>query len=99
MGRRARQFHGRRFGWTCLPVAGKRDFDTPGNYLTDPMPLVGTLIGGELAWRQHEGGHDVTPNWPAFFEWVGNYIKAPAENLKAAQTSDAVAPQASVRHF
>jgi cephalosporin-C deacetylase-like acetyl esterase/lysophospholipase L1-like esterase len=56
---------------------GKKDFGTPGDYLTDPMPPVKQLIGGELAWRQHEGGHDVTPNWPAFFEWVGNYIKAP----------------------
>ena len=25
----------------------------PGNYLTDAMPPVGQLIGGELAWRQH----------------------------------------------
>src|SRR5262249_859606 len=58
-------------------LLGKRDLGTPGNYLTDPMPPVKQLIGGELAWRQHEGGHDVTPNWPAFFEWVGNYIKSP----------------------
>jgi hypothetical protein len=59
-------------------LLGKKDLGTPGDYLTDSMPPVGTLIGGELAWRQHEGGHDVTPNWPAFFEWVGRYVKAPA---------------------
>lgn len=58
-------------------LLGKNDFGTPGDYLTDPMPPVGTLIGGELAWRQHEGGHTSGPNWPAFFEWVGQYIKAP----------------------
>ncbi|NQT81914.1 hypothetical protein HQ563_02750 [bacterium] len=58
-------------------LLGKNDFGTPGNYLTDSMPPVGTLIGGELAWRQHEGGHTSGPNWPAFFEWVGQYIKAP----------------------
>lgn len=58
-------------------LLGKRDFGTPGDYLTDPMPPVGTSIGGDLAWRQHEGGHEVTPNWPAFFDWVGNYIAAP----------------------
>ena len=58
-------------------LLGKKDLGTPGDYLTDPMPPVKTLIGGELAWRQHEGGHDVTPNWPAFFEWVQRYIKAP----------------------
>jgi hypothetical protein len=58
-------------------LLGKKDFGTPGNYLTDAMPPVGQRIGGELAWRQHEGGHDVTPNWPSFFEWVRAYVKAP----------------------
>jgi lysophospholipase L1-like esterase len=55
----------------------KKDFGTSGDYLTDPMPPVNQLIGGELAWRQHDGGHDITPNWPAFFQWVSTYIKAP----------------------
>ena len=58
-------------------LLGKKDFGTPGDYLTDPMPPVKQLIGGELAWRQHEGGHDMTPNWPSFFEWVGQYVQAP----------------------
>lgn len=65
-------------------LLGKKDLGTPGDYLTDPMPPVGQLIGGELAWRQHEGGHDVTPNWPAFFEWVGKYVKAPHINVSAS---------------
>ncbi len=58
-------------------LLGKKDFGTPGDYLTDPMPAVDQLIGGELAWRQHSGGHTSEPNWPAFFEWIANYIKAP----------------------
>jgi len=57
-------------------LLGKKDLGTPGDYLTDPMPPVGKLIGGELAWRQHNGGHDVTPNWPPFFDWVRRYIKS-----------------------
>jgi len=56
----------------------KRDLGTPGDYLNDPMPPVGQLIGGELAWRQHEGGHEATPNWPAFFDWVSQYVAAPS---------------------
>ena len=55
----------------------KRDLGTPGNYLTDPMPPVGQLIGGELAWRQHTGGHSVAENWPAFIEWASQFIKGP----------------------
>jgi hypothetical protein len=59
-------------------LLGKKDFGTPGDYLTDSMPPVKQLIGGELAWRQHDGGHDVTPNWPSFFDWVKAYVQAPA---------------------
>jgi cephalosporin-C deacetylase-like acetyl esterase/lysophospholipase L1-like esterase len=69
-------------------MLGKKDFGTPGDYLTDEMPPVKTLIGGELAWRQHEGGHDVTPNWPAFFEWVGKYIQAPSVDTSAVRVDD-----------
>jgi hypothetical protein len=58
-------------------ILGKRDLGTPGNYLTDPMPPVLTLIGGELAWRQHNGGHSVAENWPAFIAWSSQFIKGP----------------------
>ena len=58
-------------------LLGKKDLGTQGDYLTDAMPPVNMLIGGDLAWRQHDGGHEVTPNWPAFFGWIGNFINAP----------------------
>jgi lysophospholipase L1-like esterase len=58
-------------------LLGKKDLGTAGNYLTDPMPPVGQLIGGELAWRQHSGGHSVAENWPSFIEWVSPFIKTP----------------------
>jgi hypothetical protein len=73
-------------------LLGRKDFGTPGDYLTDPMPPVNQLIGGELAWRQHDGGHDVTPNWPAFFKWVAAYIKAPP--LPAVQPAVTTEPSA-----
>jgi hypothetical protein len=59
-------------------VLGKRDLGTPGNYLTDPMPPVLQLIGGELAWRQHNGGHSVAENWPAFIDWASQFIRTRA---------------------
>ncbi len=58
-------------------LLGKKDLGTPGDYLTDPMPPVNTLVGGELAWRQHDGGHTNVPNFPAFFTWAGRYISTP----------------------
>jgi hypothetical protein len=63
-------------------LLGKKDLGTPGDYLTDRMPTVNTLIGGELAWRQHDGGHTNVPNFPAFYAWAGRYIATagPATN-------------------
>jgi len=60
-------------------ILGKKGY---GSEITDwvhaPLPPVGALQGGDLAFRQHEGGHTSGPNIPSFFEWVSNYIKSPA---------------------
>ena len=50
-----------------------------------PLPPAGTLVGGDLAFRQHEGGHTDGPNIPFFFGWVGNYIKSPAAPAASGQ--------------
>jgi hypothetical protein len=60
-------------------LLGKKDLGTPGNYLTDPMPPVNAaLLDGELAWRQHDGGHTDAPNWPVFLRWANKYMSVPA---------------------
>jgi hypothetical protein len=66
-------------------LLGKKDLGTPGDYLTDTMPAVNTLIGGELAWRQHSGGHTNIPNFPAFYEWAARHISAPGIHDKKGQ--------------
>jgi hypothetical protein len=38
------------------------------------------LIDGELAWRQHKGGHTTGPNWPTFLSWADRYIKPKDRN-------------------
>ena len=48
-------------------LLSKKDLGTPGNYPIDKMPAVNTLTGGELAWRQHTGGHTNVAKFPAFF--------------------------------
>ncbi|HEY3863454.1 MAG TPA: acetylxylan esterase [Verrucomicrobiae bacterium] len=58
-------------------LLGKTDLGTPGNYLADPQPPLNTLVGGALAWRQHDGGHTDGPNWPVFLKWARDYIKTP----------------------
>ena len=57
-------------------LLGRKDLGTPGNYLTDQMPPIGTaLVDGELAWRQHNGGHTDGPNWPTFLKWAGRCLQ------------------------
>ena len=45
---------------------------------TAEMPPIGTaLIDGDLAFRQHEGGHTDGPNWPTFLEFASRYMNRP----------------------
>jgi hypothetical protein len=39
------------------------------------MPPVNTMIGGHLAWRQHDGGHTDGPNWKYFIPWADRFLK------------------------
>jgi hypothetical protein len=40
------------------------------------------LIDGEIAFRQHEGGHTTGPNWPTFLKFADRFIKGPAPKRK-----------------
>jgi hypothetical protein len=37
-------------------------------------PVEKAWVEGDLAWRQHAGGHTTGPNWPTFLEWAERYI-------------------------
>jgi hypothetical protein len=53
-------------------LLGKRDMGTTN------FPPIGTpLIDGDIAFRQHSGGHTDAPNWPTFIEFASRYLKAP----------------------
>ncbi len=42
---------------------------------TDQMPPVNSgLLEGQLAWRQHDGGHTDGPNWKYFLPWADAQI-------------------------
>ena len=36
-------------------------------------PIETALIDGDLAFRQHAGGHTPAPNWPVFIEFASRY--------------------------
>ena len=47
---------------------------------TTEFPPVGTaLIDGDVAFRQHPGGHTDLPNWPTFLTFADRYMKAPRD--------------------
>jgi hypothetical protein len=52
-------------------LRGKKDLGT-----SEFPPVETALIDGDLAFRQHSGGHTPAPNWPTFLEFAGRYMKA-----------------------
>jgi len=54
-------------------LLGKKDMGT-----TEFPPIETALIDGDVAFRQHSGGHTDQPNWPTFLTFASRYIKAPA---------------------
>ena len=57
-------------------LLGAKDIDEKENYRTAKMPPVNTgLLDGELAWRQHDGGHEDRSNMKHFIAWANKFIK------------------------
>ena len=58
--------------WKLL---GARDLGTGNAYKTARLPPPETdLLDGELAWRQHTGGHTDAPNMRHFLKWADGKI-------------------------
>lgn len=57
-------------------LLGAKDLGTSDDYRTEKMPPVNTsLLDGQLAWRQHDGGHTDGPNWKYFIPWANKFLK------------------------
>ena len=68
-------------------LLGVQDIGVADEYRKAKMPPVNSgLLGGNLAWRQHDGGHTDGPNWKYFIPWATRsiaYIAPPAPPLAA----------------
>jgi hypothetical protein len=76
-----------RAGILAAPVYelfGEKGYGDLKDWVHAPLPAVGTLVGGELAFRQHSGGHAAGPNFQTFFQWIDKYIKSPAAPAASA---------------
>ena len=57
-------------------LLGAKDLGVPDDYHTAKMPAVNVaLLDGQLAWRQHDGGHTDGPNWKYFIPWADKFLK------------------------
>ncbi|MGP8270589.1 MAG: acetylxylan esterase [Terracidiphilus sp.] len=54
-------------------LLGRKDLGT-----TEFPPMGTALMDGDLAFRQHSGGHTPAPNWPAFLDFASRYLHGPA---------------------
>jgi len=54
-------------------LLGKKDLGT-----TEFPPIETALVSGDLAFRQHTGGHTPAPNWPTFLDFASRYLQTPA---------------------
>ena len=56
-------------------VLGAKGLDIEGDYGTAKMPPVNDgHLDGQLAWRQHDGGHTDAPNWKYFIPWADKFL-------------------------
>jgi hypothetical protein len=70
-------------------LLGKKDLGT-----TEFPAMETPLIDGELAYRQHSGGHTPAPNWPTFLTFASRYIKGPG--VSASATANPAKPRSEV---
>jgi len=57
-------------------LLGAKDVGDTNDYHAAKMPPVNTgLLDGELAWRQHDGGHEDRSNMKYFIAWADKFIK------------------------
>ena len=69
-------------------LLGKKDMGT-----TTFPPMETALIDGDVAFRQHSGGHTPGPNWPTFITFASRYLHAPGgAHPSSAQTVTPPAP-------
>ena len=60
---------------SVFTLLGAKDLGVSNEYLTEKMPPVQTgLLNGELAWRQHDGGHTDAPNFKYFIPWASSFL-------------------------
>jgi hypothetical protein len=60
---------------TVFRLLGAKGLGVSDDYHSAKMPPVNAaLLDGELAWRQHDGGHTDAPNMKYFIKWADKFM-------------------------
>ncbi len=60
---------------SVFKLLGAKDLGVSNDYKAEQMPPVNHgLLDGQLAWRQHDGGHTDAPNIKYFIQWADKFI-------------------------
>ncbi|HWB12116.1 MAG TPA: hypothetical protein VG826_23015 [Pirellulales bacterium] len=66
-------------------LLGAKDLGVGDDYRSAEMPAVNEgLLDGQLAWRQHDGGHTDAPNIEHFITWASRLFGAPELQAKSS---------------
>ena len=61
---------------SVFKLLGAKDLGVSNDYLKEKMPpMLTDMLNGELAWRQHDGGHTDAPNFKHFIPWATKLFK------------------------
>ena len=57
-------------------LLGAKDIGVSNDYMKEKMPpMLTDMLNGQLAWRQHDGGHTDAPNFKFFIPWASKFLK------------------------
>jgi len=57
-------------------LLGVKDIGVSNDYMKEKMPpMLTDMLNGDLAWRQHDGGHTDAPNYKFFIPWASKFLK------------------------
>lgn len=61
---------------SVFKLLGAKDIGVSNDYIKEKMPpMLTDMLNGELAWRQHDGGHTDAPNFKFFIPWASKFLK------------------------
>jgi hypothetical protein len=67
---------------SAFKLLGANDLGVTNDYMKEKMPpMLTDMLNGQLAWRQHDGGHTDAPNFKSFIPWASKFLQYEKKSL------------------